>query len=246
MAKMIATETEVGLVELLDFVRTRHQWILATTRSDGRPQMSPVTGGVDGAGRGAVADEEHPGLFEGLAARRQPPGQAAGGDVEDARRLGVAEAVAQGVEVVVVVVGVDPAPGEHPGGGGEDEAGGALQASGRAEVMVRGWDVSALKVAPSEKITPSPPEKYSAPLVRNWAFGPTTTPLGLKNQKSAPTGMLLVASSAKLISPFRVEASAPVTRPMTRLTPSGRPKITVPIFSVPPTIVVSTEKRSKL
>ena len=48
----VATNTEVGLDELLDFARTRHQYVLATTRKDGRPQLSPVTGGVDSSARG--------------------------------------------------------------------------------------------------------------------------------------------------------------------------------------------------
>src|SRR5215212_3172043 len=43
MARSIATNTSVGLAELLDFVRM----LLATTRRDGRPQISPVSGGVD-------------------------------------------------------------------------------------------------------------------------------------------------------------------------------------------------------
>ena len=47
----IATNTRVGRDELLDFVRTRHHLLLVTTRSDGRPQVSPVTGGVDTDGR---------------------------------------------------------------------------------------------------------------------------------------------------------------------------------------------------
>ena len=55
MAPTFATEREVGLVELLDFVRTRHHWILTTVRGDGRPQMSPVTGGVDGEGQLVIA-----------------------------------------------------------------------------------------------------------------------------------------------------------------------------------------------
>lgn len=33
--------------ELMDFIRGREHVILATTRRDGRPQMSPVTAGVD-------------------------------------------------------------------------------------------------------------------------------------------------------------------------------------------------------
>ena len=51
MARTIATTTTVDLEELLDFVRPRHRLVLITTRADGTPQASPVTGGVDGAGR---------------------------------------------------------------------------------------------------------------------------------------------------------------------------------------------------
>jgi PPOX class probable F420-dependent enzyme len=51
MARSIATNTTVELTELLDFVRPRHRMLLATTRRDGRPQISPVTGGVDFQGR---------------------------------------------------------------------------------------------------------------------------------------------------------------------------------------------------
>ncbi|MCW2529473.1 MAG: class F420-dependent enzyme, partial [Pseudonocardiales bacterium] len=50
MAKKIATNDRVGLDELLDFVRPRHQLILTTHRRDGSPQLSPVTGGVDEQG----------------------------------------------------------------------------------------------------------------------------------------------------------------------------------------------------
>ncbi len=55
MARTIATNRSVDLPELLDFVRPRHRLLLATTRRDGRPQLSPVTGGVDGAGRIVVS-----------------------------------------------------------------------------------------------------------------------------------------------------------------------------------------------
>jgi len=51
MARTIATTTEVELEQLLEFVRPRHQMVLITTRKDGEPQSSPVTGGVDDAGR---------------------------------------------------------------------------------------------------------------------------------------------------------------------------------------------------
>lgn len=47
----IATNTTVDLPGLLDFVRPRHRALLLTTRTDGRPQASPLTCGVDGSGR---------------------------------------------------------------------------------------------------------------------------------------------------------------------------------------------------
>ena len=51
MARPIASVDSVELSELLDFVRPRHRLLLATMRSDGRPQISPVAGGVDAEGR---------------------------------------------------------------------------------------------------------------------------------------------------------------------------------------------------
>ena len=51
----IATNTRVERDELLDFVRVRHRFALITTRQDGRPQVSPVAGGVDGEGRLVVS-----------------------------------------------------------------------------------------------------------------------------------------------------------------------------------------------
>ena len=51
MARSIATNTTVELAELVDFVRPRHRMLLATARRDGRPQISPVSGGVDLQGR---------------------------------------------------------------------------------------------------------------------------------------------------------------------------------------------------
>ncbi|MDX3377801.1 PPOX class F420-dependent oxidoreductase [Streptomyces sp. ME02-6991-2A] len=51
MAPNIATNTAVDLDELLAFVRPRHRAILLTARADGRPQGSPLTCGVDDAGR---------------------------------------------------------------------------------------------------------------------------------------------------------------------------------------------------
>lgn len=46
MSHNIATTDRVELPELLAFVSTRHRHVLVTTRQDGRPQLSPVAGGV--------------------------------------------------------------------------------------------------------------------------------------------------------------------------------------------------------
>ena len=51
MPRRIATTTEVDRDALLEFVRPRHRMVVITTRRDGRPQASPVTGGVDDRGR---------------------------------------------------------------------------------------------------------------------------------------------------------------------------------------------------
>ncbi len=47
----IATAARVNREQLLEFVRTRHRLTLVTFRRDGRPQVSPVSGGVDAQGR---------------------------------------------------------------------------------------------------------------------------------------------------------------------------------------------------
>lgn len=55
MARSIATNRPVGREELLEFIRPRHNAILVTARAGGRPQLSPVTLGVDDEGRLVVA-----------------------------------------------------------------------------------------------------------------------------------------------------------------------------------------------
>ncbi len=71
MARSIATTTTVGRDELLEFVRPRHRMVLLTTRgSDGRPQASPVTGGVDDSGRIVVTS--YPERAKVRNARRDP------------------------------------------------------------------------------------------------------------------------------------------------------------------------------
>ncbi|WP_406831021.1 PPOX class F420-dependent oxidoreductase [Pedococcus sp. KACC 23699] len=70
MARSIATNTEVDLEGLLDFVRPRHQMVVITTRADGRPQASPVTGGVDQEGR--IVISSYPERAKTTNARKRP------------------------------------------------------------------------------------------------------------------------------------------------------------------------------
>jgi PPOX class probable F420-dependent enzyme len=55
MSRSIATTDHVDRDAMLDFVRPRHHLVLVTHRRDGRPQLSPVTGGVDADGRVVIA-----------------------------------------------------------------------------------------------------------------------------------------------------------------------------------------------
>jgi PPOX class probable F420-dependent enzyme len=55
MAPHYASNTPVDRDRLLDFVRPRHRAILLTRRSDGSPQGSPLTCGVDDSGRIVVS-----------------------------------------------------------------------------------------------------------------------------------------------------------------------------------------------
>lgn len=66
----IATTDRVDRDTLLDFVRTRHHLVLVTTRSDGRPQLSPVTGRVDAEGR--VVISTYPDRAKASNLRRRP------------------------------------------------------------------------------------------------------------------------------------------------------------------------------
>lgn len=70
MARSIATNITADLSDLLDFVRPRHHLLLATERADGRPQISPVTGGVDDNGR--IVISSYPGRAKTRNAERRP------------------------------------------------------------------------------------------------------------------------------------------------------------------------------
>ena len=70
MPPRIATNTDVGREQLLDFVRPRHRMVLITSRADGSPQSSPVAGGVDDDGRIVVAT--YPQRAKTRNARKRP------------------------------------------------------------------------------------------------------------------------------------------------------------------------------
>jgi PPOX class probable F420-dependent enzyme len=70
MARTVATIRSIELAELLDFVRPRHHLLLVTARRDARPQMSPVSGGVDDAGR--IVISTYPGRAKTVNAERDP------------------------------------------------------------------------------------------------------------------------------------------------------------------------------
>ena len=69
MGPQIAVNTALTRDELLDFVRPRHHAIVITTRTDGTPQASPVTCGVD---QGAIVVATYPERAKTRNARRNP------------------------------------------------------------------------------------------------------------------------------------------------------------------------------
>jgi PPOX class probable F420-dependent enzyme len=66
----IANAQRVDREALLDFARTRHRLTLVTHRRDGRPQLSPVSGGVDDDGRIVISSYPERAKVQNL--RRNP------------------------------------------------------------------------------------------------------------------------------------------------------------------------------
>jgi PPOX class probable F420-dependent enzyme len=60
----------MDLTAARDFLRAHHRSVLATTRGDGRPQMSPVVHAVDDAGRLLISSREP--AFKVRNIRRDP------------------------------------------------------------------------------------------------------------------------------------------------------------------------------
>ena len=70
MTRKLATNTTVDRPALLEFLKTRHNGLVITTRADGVPQASPVTCGVDEQGRIVVST--YPQRAKARNARRNP------------------------------------------------------------------------------------------------------------------------------------------------------------------------------
>ncbi len=70
MARQQASNRSVSRAILEDFIKPRHRGVLSTTRLDGRPQLSPVTMGLDVQGRIVIAS--YPQRAKTINARRQP------------------------------------------------------------------------------------------------------------------------------------------------------------------------------
>ncbi|MFC7362738.1 PPOX class F420-dependent oxidoreductase [Nocardioides astragali] len=70
MPRTVATNTRTDREGLIGFVRPRHRFVLITQRADGTSQASPVTGGVDDAGRLVVST--YPERAKTRNARRNP------------------------------------------------------------------------------------------------------------------------------------------------------------------------------
>ncbi|MEM9513733.1 MAG: PPOX class F420-dependent oxidoreductase [Actinomycetota bacterium] len=65
-----ASDTAVDHGELREFLAGKHRWVLSTTRRDGRPQMSLVTGGMLADGRLAIST--YPERVKARNVRRNP------------------------------------------------------------------------------------------------------------------------------------------------------------------------------
>jgi PPOX class probable F420-dependent enzyme len=70
MVRPVATNIPVDRAGLVEFMRPRHQAILATQRADGTPQLSPVTMGVDP--EGAIVIATYPERAKAVNVRLRP------------------------------------------------------------------------------------------------------------------------------------------------------------------------------
>ncbi len=69
-ANHMSSDTQVGKAELIEFVTGKNRWVLSTTRADGRPQMSMVTGAITPDGHLLVSS--YPSRVKTRNAKRNP------------------------------------------------------------------------------------------------------------------------------------------------------------------------------
>ncbi len=83
-AAHMASDVVVDRDGLAEFLGDKHRWVLSTTRRDGRPQMSLVTGGMMADGKLAIST--YPERVKAKNARRDPRVSVAvmGGEFNDA------------------------------------------------------------------------------------------------------------------------------------------------------------------
>lgn len=140
MPRTIATNTAVDRDGLLEFIRPRHKMILLTVRGDGRPQASPVTGGVDEDGR--IVISSYPERAKSLNVARNPTASV----VVLSDEFGGAWVQVDGdAELIVLPDAVEPLvdyfrsiSGEHPDW---DEYRAAMVSQGKALIRITptGW-----------------------------------------------------------------------------------------------------------
>lgn len=69
-AQYMSSDVEVDAAGLAEFMAGKHRWVLSTTRRDGRPQLSLVSGGMTADGRLMISS--YPGRAKVANARRNP------------------------------------------------------------------------------------------------------------------------------------------------------------------------------
>jgi PPOX class probable F420-dependent enzyme len=150
MSPKIATARTVDRAELLDFLRPRHRCLLATTRADGRPQLSPVSCGIDAEGR--IVISTYPARVKARNARRDPRVSAcvsANWDDEYVQVDGTAEVLDMPEALDGLVEYFRVISGEHPNWD-EYEAAMRVQDKSLLRITIEGWGPIATGGFPAE------------------------------------------------------------------------------------------------
>lgn len=69
-AKHMSSDITVDLAALIEFATGKNRWVLSTTRTDGRPQMSLVTGSITSTGELLISS--YPSRVKTRNAKRNP------------------------------------------------------------------------------------------------------------------------------------------------------------------------------